>query len=59
MKETALLAGKIDREQQRRGVTIPFADLLIGATALEVGYPLLTLNARHFHMIPGLSVVQF
>src|SRR5580700_3150142 len=36
-KETALLAGKIDGEQQSRGITIPFGDLLIGATALEVG----------------------
>jgi predicted nucleic acid-binding protein len=58
-KETALLAAKIDGEQQRKGVIIPFADLLIGATALEVGYSLLTVNARHFQMIPGLSVVQF
>lgn len=58
-KETALLAGKLDGEQQSRGVTIPFVDLLIGATALEVGYSLLTVNPRHFRMIPGLSVVQF
>ena len=57
-KETALLAGKLDGEQQGRGGTIPFGDLLIGATALEVGYSLLTVNARHFRMIPGLSVVQ-
>src|ERR1700690_3200364 len=34
-KETALLA---DGEQQSRGVVIPFADLLIGATALSLGY---------------------
>ena len=58
-KDTALLAAKIDGEQQSKGFTIPFADLLIGATALEVGYSLLTANARHFQMIPGLSVVQF
>jgi tRNA(fMet)-specific endonuclease VapC len=58
-KETALLAGKIDGEQQSRGVTIPFVDLLIGATALEVGYSVATVNARHFQMIPGLSIVQF
>jgi predicted nucleic acid-binding protein len=32
-KETALLAGKIDGEQQSRGIIIPFGDLLIGATA--------------------------
>lgn len=56
-KDTALLAGKLDGEQQSRGVTIPFVDLLIGATALEVGYSLLTVNARHFKMIPGLSVL--
>jgi predicted nucleic acid-binding protein len=29
-KETATLAGKIDGEQQAQGVTVPFADLLIG-----------------------------
>jgi tRNA(fMet)-specific endonuclease VapC len=57
-KDTALLAGRLDGEQQSRGVTIPFVDLLIGATALEVGYSLLTVNARHFRMIPGLSVMQ-
>ena len=38
-RETALLAGKVEQgEQQSRGVTVPFGDLLIGATALEVGY---------------------
>ena len=57
-KETALLAGRLDGEQQSRGVTIPFVDLLIGATALELGYSLLTVNLRHFRMIPGLSVMQ-
>jgi tRNA(fMet)-specific endonuclease VapC len=57
-KETALLAGKIDGEQQSRGIIIPFGDLLIGATALEVGYSLLTANVRHFQLIPGLTVVQ-
>jgi len=56
-KETALLAGQIDGEQQSRGVTIPFADLLIGATVLHVGYSLLTVNVRHFQMIPGLTVI--
>ena len=57
-KETATLAGKIDGEQQGRGITVPFGDLLIGATALEVGYSLLTVNARHFRLIPSLAVVQ-
>jgi tRNA(fMet)-specific endonuclease VapC len=57
-KETALLAGKIDGEQQSRGVVIPFADLLIGATALSLGYQVLTCNPRDFQRVPGLSVVQ-
>ena len=57
-KETALLAGKLDGEQQSRGVVIPFADLLIGATALTLSYSVLTVNARHFERIPGLSVVR-
>jgi predicted nucleic acid-binding protein len=56
-RETALLAGKIDGEQQSRGIVIPFVDLLIGATALEVGYSLVTVNVRHFRLIPHLKVV--
>jgi tRNA(fMet)-specific endonuclease VapC len=58
-KETALLAGKLDGEQQSKGVVIPFADLLIGATALALSYSVLTVNVRHFERIPGLNVVQF
>ena len=57
-KETALVAGKLDGEQQSRGVVIPFADLLIGATALSLGFQVLTVNLRDFQRIPGLSVVQ-
>lgn len=57
-RDTALLAGKIDGEQQSRGIVIPFADLLIGATALLSGYSILTVNARHFRLIPDLSVIQ-
>ncbi len=58
-KETELLAGKIDGEQQQRGITVPFSDLLIGATALLYAYSVLTVNVRHFRLIPGLSIVQF
>ena len=56
-KETALLAGKIDGEQQARGVTIPFGDLLIGATALSLGFSLLTANVRHYKLIPNLKLI--
>ena len=57
-KETAMLAVKIDGEQQSQGVVIPFGDLLIGATALSLGFSMLTANLRHFRKIPGLTVVQ-
>jgi predicted nucleic acid-binding protein len=47
------------RKQRRHAIGVmPFVDLLIGDTALGVGYSLLTINARHFHMIPGFSVMQ-
>ena len=57
-EETALLAGRIDGEQTAKGSIIPFSDLLIGATALSLGYSVLTGNVRHFRLIPGLNVVK-
>jgi predicted nucleic acid-binding protein len=54
----AQLAAKIDAEARRSGQTIPFADLLIGATALHFGYAVGTRNLRHFQMIPNLAIVQ-
>jgi predicted nucleic acid-binding protein len=56
--ETAMLAGKIDGEEQGRGIPVPFSDLLIGATALEVDYSPLTVNVWHFRLIPSVTVVQ-
>jgi len=58
-KDTALLAGQIDGEQQQKGITIPFSDLLIGATALLHDYAVLTVNVRHFRLVPGLRILQF
>jgi len=51
--DTALLAGRIDGEQTAAGVVIPFADLLIGATALSIGFSILTFNVRHFGPFPA------
>ena len=56
--EIAELAGRIEGEQAALGVSIAFEDLLIGATALHLGYAVLTHNVRHFQVIPGLTVVQ-
>jgi predicted nucleic acid-binding protein len=57
--ETAKLAGQIEGQQADQGVTIAFEDLLIAATALQLGYGVATSNIRHFQVIPGLTVVQF
>jgi predicted nucleic acid-binding protein len=42
--EIAELAGRIEGEQAARGVSIAFEDLLIGATALHLGYEVATLG---------------
>lgn len=54
----ALRAGKIDGENQVRGVRVALPDLLIGVTALELGYSVGTANPRDFQRVPGLAVVQ-
>jgi predicted nucleic acid-binding protein len=54
----ALRAGQIYGENQAKGVSLPLADLLIGVTALELGYRIVTDNLRHFRLVPGLSVGQ-
>jgi tRNA(fMet)-specific endonuclease VapC len=51
-------AARVDGEARRRGVTIPFQDLVIGVTALEFDYAVATHNVRHFQMIPDLTVKQ-
>jgi predicted nucleic acid-binding protein len=54
--EVARHAGRIDAACRKTGVVVGFQDLVIGATALEFGYSILTLNVRHFEMIPNLEV---
>ncbi len=55
----AIRAGEIDGKNKSRGVVVPLVDLLIGVTALELGYGILTKNVRHFRMISGLVVTQY
>ena len=56
--EIAQLAGRIEAEQMALGISIAFQDLLIGATALHLGFDVATLNVRHFQKIPGLQIVS-
>jgi tRNA(fMet)-specific endonuclease VapC len=52
--EIAELEGRIEGEQAALGISIAFEDLLIGATALHMNYAVVTLNLRHFQIIPQL-----
>jgi predicted nucleic acid-binding protein len=54
----ALRAGKIDGQLQAGGKRVALADLLIGATALELGYSVATANIRDFAILPSLIIEQ-
>ncbi|MHB8501466.1 MAG: PIN domain-containing protein [Candidatus Acidiferrales bacterium] len=54
----ARLAGRLEGQQEAKGIQLPFEDLLIGVTALSLGYDVAALNLRDFKQVPGLSVVQ-
>ena len=56
--EIAERAGLISGREAERGITLSFPDLLIGATALHLGFEVVTENVRHFEMIPNLVVKQ-
>jgi tRNA(fMet)-specific endonuclease VapC len=55
----ALRTGQLDGEITAKGIRIALSDLLIGVTALELGYRVATANLRHFQIVPGLEVVHF
>jgi tRNA(fMet)-specific endonuclease VapC len=55
--DMARIAGHIEGEQEARGVSIAFEDLLIAATALQLGFGVATGNVRHFRVVPGPLVV--
>ncbi len=55
--DIARLAGRIHGEQMSHGVSIDFPDLLIGATAIHLGFDVVTLNMKHFQRIPELKLI--
>ena len=52
----ALRAGQAGGLMQAAGKRMALADLLIGSTALELGYSVATANVRHFAMLPDLLI---
>jgi len=49
---------RVGAQQAAKGITVPIADLIIGACALELGYSVGTSNIRDFGHIPGLNLVH-
>lgn len=54
----ARLAGRIEGELASRGTTLAFEDVAIGATALQLGFEVATVNVKHFKPIPSLTVIS-
>jgi len=57
--QLALKIGIMDGQLAQTGIRIPIEDLIIGVTAMENGFDVLTKNVRHFRMIPGLVVHEY
>ena len=53
-EDIARRAGELGRSYRRSHPGLSTADLVIGATALEVGADLATQNVKHFPMFRGL-----
>ncbi len=63
IRRTNYHTDRVPRRENRwqpasEGAVDGVGDLLIGTTALELGYMVVTHNVRHFQMIPDL-VVKF
>lgn len=54
-EQVAERAGEFRRRYRRSHAAVGIADYLIAGTAAVHGYPLATLNIRHFPMFPGLQ----
>ncbi len=48
--------GELKASMQQNGISVADLDLMIGATALTIGYSVVTNNVVHFSRIPGLRV---
>jgi tRNA(fMet)-specific endonuclease VapC len=51
--------GAIKAELRKMGTPVDDFDLLIGATAITMGYSLVTNNEKHFKKIQGLSITNW
>jgi tRNA(fMet)-specific endonuclease VapC len=53
---TARIYAELWADLSRKGIQIGAHDLIIGSTALSLGFSVVTLNLRHFERIEGLKI---
>ncbi len=53
----ALRAATIYQQLKKQNQLIEFRDIFIGATCLEFGFPVVTMNKKHFRRIKGLKLI--
>ncbi len=56
--EVAVEAAKIYHQLRKKNKMIEFRDIFIGATAKVNGFPVKTLNKKHFRRIDGLVILD-
>jgi len=57
-EEIARIAGRVEGILAANGTIVAIEDLLIGATALSLGFSVATLNVKHFARIPDLQIAK-
>ena len=57
--DAAILAGAIETDLQRSGMTLDLADIMIGAIAIVNDEMFITRNVKHFKGIKGLKVMSY
>ncbi|PCJ22798.1 MAG: VapC toxin family PIN domain ribonuclease [Rickettsiales bacterium] len=57
-EEEARVYAQILDDLYKKGITLGTHDMIIGASAIVNGYPVLTMNEKDFKRIPGLEVLS-
>lgn len=58
-RECAMRAGELNADLVAAGEPVDETDVMIAATALVHGYPVVTRNRSHFDRFDGLEVVSY
>lgn len=56
-EEEARIYARLIAHLRHKHIMIDAHDVMIAATALEKGFPVLTTNVKHFDPIPGLKII--